>query len=34
LKLSGTGTGIIVLPTIDEPLKLRTTIGNAKSDVK
>ena len=31
LKLSGTGTGVIELPTLDAPLALRTAVGNAKS---
>ena len=31
LKLSGTGTGVIELPTLDAPLALRTDVGNAKS---
>ena len=30
LKLSGTGTGVIELPTLDAPLALRTAVGNAK----
>ena len=31
LKISGTGGGVIELPTLDDPLGLRTAIGNSRS---